>query len=695
MRISHYINSLLLLCILPISTNAATTPFSQHGVIQNVQNYSSNPFWNPNSPYNQRMPQPVYATGTDVETDECQRIVASLVAAQCMMNNNCKNTQLSDIRPALMLQLSRLPGGNYATACAGFIDTAYREYMNNTAVTVPNHAVAFPTATTANPNVTQPSYQIPNPVPMQMPEWMGDMLERNAEIRALESETATVTPGLVATEFPETYADLSATERWANEAAGYAPYKNNRAYKELKIQDAQDYETEKLALKQLRDQLNQKNKTDNSANKQENANNTANNDQLITENIPEEFEALLPWYGILIVKAGSLDDVAKKQLPIISTKYMQEHKDKFFPANSDKTLGMARGCTHGNHTAHDKDVINRAAHITMNETDSFWSGNDYYVYDGEDVYWGWATIAGDVALALLTFGISAEIQAASAGTQAAVTGAQVANSAAKITKGAKGALTAANLTKDAKKLQNAYTAAKAAKAGKDTAAVASRTKAIQALADAGITVKTGTQAKTLNSIATALGATLKRPTAWVSSLSRPWKLVASGAKNIKPTMSNLFGRGATWADRFSAAKTTALAAGAGIGANYIFTEVLKGFGYSSAMIQDSTTGNVPFNSFGLLSADDQEGKENVVSHGAWISFDSIGTANPQDALNEAGRVAEELTADINKINATDPLCNVDIYVVQPAISNPKKLPGERQIYYILMNDDTKLTVRTK
>ena len=133
---------------------------------------------------------------------------------------------------------------------------------------------------------------------------------------------------------------------------------------------------------------------------------------LITENVPEVFEALLPWYGILVVKAGSLDKYAKMDLPIISTEYMKSHRDEFFPANSDKALGLARACTHSNHMAHDKDVINRAAHITMNEQDSFWKGSDYYVYDGQDVYWGWATIAGEVALALLTMGLSAEVAAA-------------------------------------------------------------------------------------------------------------------------------------------------------------------------------------------------------------------------------------------------------------------------------------------
>ena len=37
-------------------------------------------------------------------------------------------------------------------------------------------------------------------------------------------------------EFPATYADLSFTERMENAAAGYEPYKDKRAYKEIEIE---------------------------------------------------------------------------------------------------------------------------------------------------------------------------------------------------------------------------------------------------------------------------------------------------------------------------------------------------------------------------------------------------------------------------------------------------------------------------
>ena len=106
----------------------ASALMSKDGVIQNVQTYSSNPFWQMGTnSYNQRMPTAIYATGTAIETSECQSIVATLIATQCAMRNNCISTQLSEIRPAIMLQLSRIPNGNYATACGGYIDTAFED----------------------------------------------------------------------------------------------------------------------------------------------------------------------------------------------------------------------------------------------------------------------------------------------------------------------------------------------------------------------------------------------------------------------------------------------------------------------------------------------------------------------------------------------------------------------------------------
>lgn len=386
--------------------------------------------------------------------------------------------------------------------------------------------------------------------------------------------------------------------------------------------------------------------------------------------VPDEMESVLPWYGILVVQKGSLDNYANAAIPVISTEYMKQHKSKFFPENSNKFMGMARACTHGNHMAHDKDVINRATHVTMGEEDSFWKGNDFYVYDGEDVYWGWAQIAGEVALALVTLGLSAEAQAAAAGVQAANVAVQ----------GASKGVAAAKITKDAAKIAKAADLAKKAKTGSSAAAVASRADAAKALSEAGITVKKGIRATELVKIGKALetATTGIKTVKWTSALAHPWKLVKAGAESIKPrNIAKMYGPGVTWGQRIKRAAVTAAGAGIGI-------ELIKAFGYSSASYKLSD--DVKFNSFGLLSADDLEGRENEVSHGAWLQFEEILAVNDTDALDEALAFAEEFTEDVQKINYSDPQCKgLDVYVVQPAISNPKKMNGKHEVYYIIQN----------
>jgi len=166
--------------------DAATSLFSNYGQIQNVQNYSTNPFWTPNSPYNKKLPQPVYVQGADLKAEDCINVVQSLVSVQCMVRDNCKNTSLADIRPYVMIQLSNLPGANYVSACSGYIDSIYEKYIEFYSDTVPSVPVAFPEPTTPNPKtVTSEVVSFPT-----VPEWKQEMNERAAELQFLEQENA-------------------------------------------------------------------------------------------------------------------------------------------------------------------------------------------------------------------------------------------------------------------------------------------------------------------------------------------------------------------------------------------------------------------------------------------------------------------------------------------------------------------------
>ena len=243
-------------CFYALGAYSAVSLFSDYGQIQNVQNYSTNPFWTPNSPYNQRVPQPVYVQGNNTTTDECMKIVQSAVAFQCSARDNCRNTQLADIRPAIIVQLSNLPGKAYGTACAGYLDTVFESYVAQFGNYAPKNQVAFPSGsnvpnTSINNNNT---IQIKNPYEVKTPQWQQEINERSRELQELQSENGAGNEGLSATAFPTTYNDLSFSERMANEAAGYAPYKDKSAYQTINVQNAYDWLKHHYLLNYIKNQ---------------------------------------------------------------------------------------------------------------------------------------------------------------------------------------------------------------------------------------------------------------------------------------------------------------------------------------------------------------------------------------------------------------------------------------------------------
>lgn len=216
---------------------AAPSLFSDYGQIQNVQHYSSSPFWSPNSPYNQRLPQPVYVQGTDLDAGDCMQVVSSLVSAQCMARDNCKDTALNDIRPTIMVQLSGLPGNNYVSACSGFIDTAFESYVQQYANSLPNRTVDFPNGSVQNQNATG----VTSPQKSKLPQWQQEIQERSDELQRLQAQNGAGYEHLSATDFPTTYADLSFSERMQNAAEGYVPFKDMKTYQNLNVKNSNEW----------------------------------------------------------------------------------------------------------------------------------------------------------------------------------------------------------------------------------------------------------------------------------------------------------------------------------------------------------------------------------------------------------------------------------------------------------------------
>ena len=204
------------------AVSTAPAAFSQYGQIQAVQNYSSNPFWHPGSPYNQKaIPKPIYVTGADLNTGDCNRIVENLVASFCVSNNNCTGMRLADVRPTIMVQLSQLPGHNFATSCGGYIDSIFNKYAKSgTALNLP-----LPTGITTG----IATFQFKNPYEIKPTAEQQAVADRAAELAALQAQTGGAT-GVSAAAFPKTLADLSFTDRMANAATGYEPYKDKSAY---------------------------------------------------------------------------------------------------------------------------------------------------------------------------------------------------------------------------------------------------------------------------------------------------------------------------------------------------------------------------------------------------------------------------------------------------------------------------------
>lgn len=206
---------------------------SKYGEIQSVNKYSSNPFWTPNSPYNQRFPTPVYVTGADLTTGDCNRIVQNLISLYCSNYNNCSNLRISDVRPNIMVQLSQLPGHNFATSCGGYIDSIFEDYKKTYGNSSTNNIVK-------PAQQKQTTIQIDNPFKQQLSEYDQGVAERTAELERLQNIT-TPRARVTATEFPKTIDDLSFTDRLANTTAGYEPYKNLNAYKTPNFETEDQY----------------------------------------------------------------------------------------------------------------------------------------------------------------------------------------------------------------------------------------------------------------------------------------------------------------------------------------------------------------------------------------------------------------------------------------------------------------------
>jgi len=213
------------------------TPLTTSGLIQNVQVYSPGPFHTVGGPYNQRFPVPVFAQGTELNAGDCQHVLAALVASECARRNNCVGLRVSDIRPAIMHQLSLIPGHNFVSACSGFLDGAFATYQQSAQLaTGGGFPSAFPMPGSGGAGVAggaatglSRELVLNNPLEDRLPPWRVDQLDRRRELMALQAQQAP-DHRLQPTAAPRTFDDLSFAERQEILHQGYQPWQDARAY---------------------------------------------------------------------------------------------------------------------------------------------------------------------------------------------------------------------------------------------------------------------------------------------------------------------------------------------------------------------------------------------------------------------------------------------------------------------------------
>ena len=72
---------------------------------------------------------PVVIDKMNINTEKCKSVVNGIIISECSTKNNCKDMSLMDIKPTIMVRLSKIPGENFVSACNGFIDSEFNNYL--------------------------------------------------------------------------------------------------------------------------------------------------------------------------------------------------------------------------------------------------------------------------------------------------------------------------------------------------------------------------------------------------------------------------------------------------------------------------------------------------------------------------------------------------------------------------------------
>ncbi len=405
------------------------------------------------------------------------------------------------------------------------------------------------------------------------------------------------------------------------------------------------------------------------------------------------------WYAIMVVESGTLDNfIGPDKNNTISLQYIIDNIDTLYPHGNTCTSRSAL-------FSGDYCAINRAGHETV---DIKGDTNDYYVAGDINLEWiGYAEIAADVAITVLTMGGGAVLTGVTKSARAS----RALKGMASSLKGLRKLDTVQDYIKTAAKADKLANEIKALDNVTDAAKIAEKTKELDNINDT---------LKTLNNIDDVKK--YKETLDTYSDLNK-YRKTLQGIKAIKQR-GNVVTRGVKAAKSAKAAmggnklitQGTKLGRASKLSArvnDFLFDSTMKNLGRLGKMqtaggalygtiqalggmmydFTDTSTGeftnDIEFKPLLLLSADDiQQGDQaDKINYGMWLMWagDSSSAEDDDAAYLQAMDFAAKFHEDLDSVqDGTNTPCNVDIYVAKPILKNPGS--DNPEIYYLIMND---------
>lgn len=399
------------------------------------------------------------------------------------------------------------------------------------------------------------------------------------------------------------------------------------------------------------------------------------------------------WYAILVTQAGALSEfVGAGRANTISLRYIEDNIDDIYPRGYT--------CTSKSALANNQDMINLAAHETVNMDGD---DNDYYVAGDVNLQWiTWGEVALDVAITVATMGGGAAVLGAAKGARAT----RAAKNLMNTVRGLQKIDTVQDYMRTTRNLGRATDELAKLDRVRDAAAYATKSDEVRRLGQRVRELEQIDDVRNYKNAADGLDAVMKyrrtlnslRVPQRGNIIARAWrtgralntgnKTIGRAARMGRTSMQS--GRVRDWLFQSTLKHVGTLAKVEAAGGMLYGAFKIVGdmYDWTETSTGDFTSG-IEFKPLGLLSADNLDSQENVINHGMWLMWvgDATNAADDDAAFLQAMDFAEKFYQDLSQMQTekNDAACNVDIFVVRPVIRNPGD--DDAALYYLIMNDE--------